>query len=136
VKTTLETMDWPSYVAAVTTPPEQNTLDLHLLGWAPPFLDASQMALMYQSSFQTPKGFGTTFYGNAEVDQLLAVAMQESDPKKREELYCQASKIIWEEAPVIFLWVQQFPIVYRSNITNVDYLPTEEFVAIYARPME
>lgn len=134
VKTSLQTMDWPSYVGAITTPPEESSLDLHLLGWAPGFLDASQMAIMYESSFQVPNGLGTSFYANPEVDELLTAALQEGDPAKREDLYCQASKIVWEEAPIIFLWVQHNPIVHQANITNVEGLPTEEFDAIYARP--
>lgn len=134
VKTSLQTMDWPSYVGAITTPPEESTLDLHLLGWAPGFIDASQMAIMYDSTFQVPNGLGTSFYSNTTVDELLSAASQEVDPKKRQDLYCQALKIIWEDAPVIFLWVQHNPIIHRANITNVDGLPTEEFDAIYARP--
>lgn len=56
-----QTIDWPSYVGAITTPAEESTLDLHLLGWAPGFLDASRMAIMYESSFQIPNGLGTSF---------------------------------------------------------------------------
>ena len=59
---------------------------------------------------------------------------QVTDPKQRNDIYCQASKKIWDDAPIIFLWNQLFPIVYRSTVTNIDYLPNEEFVAIYARP--
>ena len=50
IKSTVETMDWPSYVAAILTPAEENTLDLHLLGWAPDFLDAHQQMLQFDSS--------------------------------------------------------------------------------------
>lgn len=136
VKTSVSTMDWPSYVGAITTPPEENQLDLHFLGWAPGFLDASQQMVFYDSAFAVPNGLGTMFYGNPEVDELSQAAVRESDPEKRKELYCQAAQIVWEDAPLLFLWVQRFPIVYRSNITGIDYHPTEKFAAIYARPAE
>lgn len=136
IKTTVETMDWPSYVGALTTPPEENKLDLHFLGWAPAFLDAAQQMVFYESSFAVPNGLGTTFYSNAAVDEMDQKAVQESDPKVRQELYCDAAKQVWEDAPMIFLWVQNFPIVYRSDVTNIDYHPTEKFAAIYAHPAE
>ena len=136
VKASVSTMDWPSYIAAITTPPEENTQDLHFLGWAPAYLDSAQQMLQFDSSQAPPNGLETSFYSNSEVDDLLSAAGQETDPEARKDLYCQAAEIIWNEAPWIFLWAQRFPIIYRSDITNVDYHPTEKFYAIYARPAE
>lgn len=132
----VSTMDWPSYVAEILTPPDKNTVDLHFLGWAPSFLDAAQQMVQFHSSQHPPNGLATTFYSNPKVDELIDAADREVDPEKRKDLYCQAQQIVWEEAPWIFLWVQQFPIVYRADITGVDYHPTEKFAAIYARPAE
>ena len=136
IKTTVQTMDWPSYVATILTPAEETTVDLHFLGWAPSYLDAAQQMVQFDSSQHPPNGLATTFYSNPEVDKLINAAGQETDPEKRQELYCKAAGIIWEEAPWIFLWVQRFPIIYRSAITNIDYHPTEKFAAIYARPKD
>ncbi len=134
VKSTVSTMDWPSYVGAILTPPDENEQDLHLLGWAPSYLDAAQQMVQFDSSQAPPNGLETSFYSNPKVDELIDAAGQETDPAKRKDLYCQASTIIWDEAPWIFLWVQRFPIVYRSDIANVDSHPTEKFAAIYAKP--
>lgn len=136
VQASPETMDWPSYVAAILTGPDENELDLHLLGWAPSYLDAAQQMVQFQSAANPPDGLATSFYSNPEVDSLIDQAGQETDPEARQDLYCQAQDIIWEEAPWIFLWVQQFPIVYSADVTNVTYHPTEKFAAIYARPAE
>lgn len=136
VKASPQTMDWPSYVGAITTPPEENQLDLHFLGWAPSYLDAAQQMVQFDSTQAPPNGLETSFYSNAKVDELINAAVQETDPAKRKDLYCQASEIIWNEAPWIFLWVQRFPIVYRANIANVDFHPTEKFAAIYAQPAQ
>jgi peptide/nickel transport system substrate-binding protein len=131
-----DTMDWPSYVGAILTPPDESELDLHLLGWAPSYLDAAQQMVQFQSSAHPPGGLATSFYSNPEVDSLIEQAGQETDPETRQDLYCQAENIIWEEAPWIFLWVQQFPIVYSADVDGVTYHPTEKFAAIYARPAE
>ena len=130
----LQTMDWPSYVATITTPVERNTTQLHFLGWAPPFLDASQQMLQFLSTYAPPAGLATSFYANPEVDRLILAAERELHPERRKTLYCEASKRVWEDAPWVFLWVQRFPIVYSARVTNVSSLPNEKFAAIYARP--
>ncbi len=130
----VKTMDWPSYVATITAPPEKNTTQLHYLGWAPSYLDAAQQMLQFLSTYAPPHGLETSFYKNEKVDELILKAKKETNPEVRKQLYCEASKIVWDDAPWIFLWIQRFPIVYSSKITGVSYLPTEMFDAIYAHP--
>ena len=130
----LQTMDWPSYVATISTPAERNTTQLHFLGWAPPFLDASQQALQFLSTYAPPGGLATSFYANPGVDRLILAAEQELSPDRRRSLYCEASKQVWEDAPWVFLWVQRFPIVYSAKVTDVGSLPNEKFAAVHARP--
>ncbi len=132
----LQTMDWPSYIRTITTPLEQNTTQLHLLGWAPLFLDASQQMVQFLADQAPPKGLATSFFSRPEVERLVAAADRESQPERRRELYCQASRLVWEEAPWIFLWVQRFPIVHSARVTNVSSLPNEKFYAVYARPTQ
>ena len=130
----VQTMDWPSYIATINAPPDKNTTQLHLLGWAPAFLDASQQMLQFLSSYAPPHGLATTFYKDPEADQLIQAAERELDPDRRKALYCQISKRVWEDAPWIFLWVQRFPIVHASRVTGVSSRPNEKFYALYARP--
>ena len=132
----LQTMDWPSYIRTITTPADKNTTELHLLGWAPAFLDGAQQMLQFLSSYHPPAGLATSFYRDADVDRLIQAAERELNPDRRKELYCQASKIVWQEAPWIFLWVQRFPIVYSAKVTGVSSLPNEKFSALYARPAQ
>lgn len=134
VKAQVQTTDWASYLAATDVPVKQQKYDTHVLGWAPAFLDASQQMLQFQSSQHPPNGLATSFYTNKQVDSLVAQANRETDQRKRDQLYCEALKMIWKDAPWIFLWVQKFPIAYSNDVTNVSYLPNEKFDAIYARP--
>ena len=131
----LQTMDWPSYISTITTPLDKgNTTQLHYLGWAPAFLDASQQMLQFLSTYAPPNGLATNFYRNPQVDAWIQAAEIESDNAKRRELYCNIAKQVWTDAPWIFLWVQRFPIVYSAKITDVSSLPNEKFYALYARP--
>jgi peptide/nickel transport system substrate-binding protein len=132
----VRTMDWPTYVGTMTLPLEENPTQLHLLGWAPAFLDASQQMLQFHPSQHPPAGLATSFYENPEVAGLIDEANSETDPERRQELYAEASRLIWEDAPWIFLWVQRFPMAHSADVTNIWGLPNEKFYAIYARPAE
>lgn len=131
----VRTMDWPSYVATITKPPAENQTQLHLLGWAPAYLDAAQQMLQFRSTQWPPAGLATSLYKNPTVDRLIEEAGRELDPARRQDLYCQASRTIRDDAPWVFLWVQRFPIVYSAQVTNVSSLPNEKFYAVYAEPV-
>jgi peptide/nickel transport system substrate-binding protein len=128
------TSDFPTFLARVNAPHSDQTVDMHLLGWAPPYLDAEFQMQMFRQATHPPAGLGTAFYTNPQVEQLLAQADVETDPDAREQQLCDASKIIWNDAPWIFLWTQSFPIVHSADVTGIGATPTEKFDAIYAKP--
>ena len=129
-----KTMDWPTYLGTINVPPAKASVDLHLLGWAPGFLDASQAMTQFQSSQWPSAGLATSYYKNDQVDSLLAKANSESDQNARQTDYCNASKQVWQDAPWIFLWVQKFPMVTTSKVTGVQSIPNESFYTVYASP--
>ncbi len=133
---TVTTSDFPSFLARVNAPVSENTPESHLLGWAPAYLDADFQMQMFRERTHPPSGLATSFYTNPQVEAYLAQADVEVDPGVREQLYCDASQIIWDEAPWIFLWTQSFPIVTASDITGVSATPVEKFDAVYARPAD
>ncbi|MCL2448449.1 MAG: ABC transporter substrate-binding protein [Polyangiaceae bacterium] len=49
-----------------------------------------------------PAGYNSAFYSNARVDDLLARAHREFDPRRRRELYREAGEILCDEAPWAF----------------------------------
>jgi ABC-type transport system substrate-binding protein len=129
-----DTLDWPSYIEAITAEADDQGQDLHLLGWAPSYMDSFQHMVIFQSNQHPPNGLATSFYANSEVDEILEAAASEVDPDARDQLYCDASEIIWEEAPFIFMHSQRFPIVHSADVTDVSFRPNESFYAVYARP--
>jgi len=130
----VSTSDWGAFLGRVNTAPSENTVDMHLLGWAPAILDADQQMQMFRTATHPPTGLGTAFYTNPRVEELLAQADTEVNQEVRQQLYCDASKTIWEEAPWIFLWTQSFPVVHSKDVTGIGTTPTEKFDALYARP--
>jgi peptide/nickel transport system substrate-binding protein len=129
-----QTMDWPTYLATINVPPDQASVDAHLLGWAPGYLDASQQMTIFDGSSIPKKGLNTSYYDNPQVNALLQKAATETNRQARAQEYCQAEKIVWNDAPWIFLWVQRFPIVYSAKVKGVSYVPNESFDTTYAQP--
>jgi len=136
LRVSVRTTDWPTYLATITKPLRENQTQLHILGWAPAFLDAHQQMAQFWSTQWPPAGLATSFYRNPRVDELIEAAAREVNPDRRKAMYCEASKLIWEDAPWIFLWVQRFPIVHSARVTNISYLPNEKFYAVYAQPAQ
>ena len=132
----LQTMDWPSYIAIINAGPAEKTVhQLAYLGWAPAFLDAAQQMVQFWSTQHPPAGLAIAFYKNPKVEELIPAGDRESNPEKRKEIYCEAERKIWADAPWLFLYVQRFPIVYSAKVTDVGSLPIEKFYAIYVRPV-
>jgi peptide/nickel transport system substrate-binding protein len=128
------TMDWPTYVSTIHVPPAEASVDAHLLGFAPGFLDASQAMEQFDPGEIPPKGLATTYYDNPAVTGLLAKAQAERYPDARAQEYCDAQTLVWNDAPWIFLWVQRFPIVQSAQVAGVGSIPTESFTTVYAHP--
>ncbi len=129
------TADWPTYLATyANVPPERSKVDMHLLGWAPSYLDAQQQFLQFYSTQIPPAGLETSYYKNPQVDTLIEQGSAGTDPAQRAQTYCNAAKIVWNDAPWIFLYNQKYPYVTTSKVTNVPGLPNEKFVSTWASP--
>jgi peptide/nickel transport system substrate-binding protein len=128
------TSDWPTYLGTVNVPPARASADLHLLGWAPAYLDAQQQFEQFYSQRWPSAGLATSYYKNPEVDALIEKANAGTDPNQRKQDYCTAAKTVWNDAPWIFLYNQKYPFVISAKVTNVTGLPNEKFVTTWASP--
>ncbi|MBC7594942.1 MAG: ABC transporter substrate-binding protein [Kineosporiaceae bacterium] len=132
VKVKVSTMDWPSYQATMQDP--KGPFDMHMLGWAPGALDAPTQFQMFQKASWPPVGLATARYSNPTVETLLSEGAKELDKTKRADQYCQAQKLIWADAPWMFLWSQTLSLAYQSDIAGISYTPNEKFNTVYAKP--
>ncbi|MGC9115318.1 MAG: ABC transporter substrate-binding protein [Fervidicoccaceae archaeon] len=122
----VRTYDWPTYVATILAPLNRTELQLFLLGWSPsvpdPYFYTYQL---FHSSQFTPNGFNNFFYNNSEADRLLELGATTTDPQLRAQIYQNLTKIVWNDAPMIFLYYQAFVVAYRSTLSNVVLFPYE-----------
>lgn len=128
VKVELRTYDWPTYVAGLLKPIAESELEVFLLGWGPLILDAD-MGLYGQFTCEVnpPKGLGAAFYCNPEYDRIMKASREEQNPEKRLALLKQASEMVWDDAPWLWLHVEKFVIAYSSKIKGMVVTPTEKF---------
>jgi len=122
----VRTYDWPTYVSTILAPLNSTQLQLFLLGWSPSVPDPYfyTFQLFHTSQFP-PNGFNNFFYSSSEADRLLELGMTTTDPQLRAQIYANLSRIIWNDAPMIFLYYQAFVVAYRSSLSNVVLFPYE-----------
>ena len=132
IKVELRTYDWPTYVAGLLKPIDKSELEVFLLGWGPLILDAD-MGLYGQFTCEVnpPKGLGAAFYCNPKYDAIMKDSRKEQDPKKRLALLKQASEMVWDDCPWLWLHVEKFVLAYSSNIKGMVVTPTEKFYPQY-----
>ncbi|MDR7555756.1 MAG: ABC transporter substrate-binding protein [Armatimonadota bacterium] len=131
VRANVSTMDWPSYVAMIQTPPERTRVQMIVLGWAWPVLDCDGVLYgQFHSSSHPPRGLGPAFYNNPKVDQLLERERQEANVERRKALMKEAQEIIWQDAPWIWLWSQKWYVVTVKNLEGVLIHPIEKWTAL------
>jgi len=129
------TVDWPTYVPTyVLAPPARASTDLHLLGWAASYMDAQQQFEQFYSPRTPPGGQASSYYKNPQVDALIEKANSGTDQNQRAQDYCQAAKMVWNDAPWIFLYNQKYPFVTTSKVKGIVGLPNEKFVTTWMSP--
>jgi len=127
--------DWASFVAAISVPEDKGAAHVHLFNWMPTLLDASQQMTQFVRSQWPPAGMATSHYWNPKVELLVSEAVRERDDQRRLDQYAEAQRIVWDDAPWIFLWSPSFLIVHAAHIQGFVALPTEKFSAAYAEPV-
>jgi ABC-type transport system substrate-binding protein len=134
VDTELIGADSASFVAAINVADDKGTAHMHLFNWAPPFLDASQQMTQFVRSQWPPQGLATSHYWNPKVELLVSEAARERDDQKRLDEYAEAQRIVWDDAPWIFLWSPNFAIVHSAQLKGITAMPSEKFSVGYAEP--
>jgi peptide/nickel transport system substrate-binding protein len=127
VDTDLVGFDWASFLAAINVAEDRGSAHMHLFNWAPALLDASQQMAQFVRSQWPPAGLATSHYWNPKVELLVSEAAREADDQRRHDQYAEAQRIVWDDAPWIFLWSPNFLMVHSTRVQGVIAAPTEKF---------
>jgi len=113
VEVDLVTRDWSAFKQAVN----HGTPDAFYLDWFADYPDAENFIAPLFHSDNTGGGGNRTGYGDQEVDSLISLAAGIVDNSRRLDLLKEAEKIVYRDAPWIFLW---FPIRYEAVSPRVN----------------
>lgn len=94
--------------------------DMTVCGWSG-FVDADEY--LY-NLFTTGGAYNQQLYSNPEVDKLLEEGRTTVDEAARKEIYKEAQKLIAEDAPMAFLYMNSFTVAMRDNVKGYTVHPT------------
>ncbi|MHC5308278.1 glutathione ABC transporter substrate-binding protein [Bartonella sp. LJL80] len=114
--------------------PEESTVQMLYSGWSASTGDGDYglRPLLASASFP-PNMYNTAYFKNDEVDQALSDGLKTADDAKRAELYAKVQKIVFEQAPWIFLGQKQNISVSNKKLSGVYMLPDGGFVLEHAK---
>lgn len=124
IKLQLQPMESGTLSAVRFKPLAENHSQMNLAGWSPSTGDADwALRPLFGGESWPPTLFNLSFYKNAKVDTLLADALATADESRRSKDYAEASRVIWNDAPWVFLYNSQILAGSRTGTTGVYALP-------------
>ena len=122
-----------TYLAQVMVAPAKATSDLHLLGWGSLYGDASQALMQFQTIQMPPTGYDGTYFENKNYDSLVNKGNSELTDTARFATYCQAEKVLMQQAPSIWLYQEENPVALAKTVTGVYGIPVGFLVTTWAK---
>ena len=117
----IEVLEWGAYLDATAA----GEHEMFILGWVATTGDADYGLFPTHHS----SSFGATgnraFYHNPEVDRLLDLGRSETDPARRLEIYAEAQRLIWEDAPMFYTNQTEVLIGTVPDLRGLRLLPNQ-----------
>jgi peptide/nickel transport system substrate-binding protein/oligopeptide transport system substrate-binding protein len=96
----------------------ERAADLVLTVWVGDYPDAdAYLYPLYHSSLAGSAG-NEGAYRNPAVDRLIDAARRELDPARRAALLRAADQVLFDDAPIVFLWFTRSTTVYSLRLTG------------------
>jgi len=111
-------LDWTIFLDDV----QNHKFDAVMLGWSMSVAEQDAYQL-WHSSQAANKGSNFISYKNPRVDHILEQYRREFDPKKRIELYREFQRILSDEQPYTFLFVNKAVVAVQRRFRGVEVLP-------------
>ncbi|WEG17004.1 glutathione ABC transporter substrate-binding protein [Alkalihalophilus pseudofirmus] len=112
VDVSIEILEWGAYLEQTAN----GQHDMFILGWSVVTGDADYgMYPLFHSSNVGEAG-NRTFMQDAELDEILEEARQTADEETRLGLYKQAQEMLVEDAPMIYLYHQEYLVGLRDEV--------------------
>lgn len=105
--------------------PDDAELELYYGGWSPSTGDADWgiRPLVGGKDAFPPMSYNVSYYDNPEVDQLILDGLQTADLDKRAKAYEDAQKLVWDDAPWVFLSADNTLAGKKNYLKGIYLLP-------------
>ncbi len=138
VRATINRVEPAAFFDLVRVPPDRINWDMVLFGFNPSNGDgAYHLTSLFESNPNRngpPKVWNFTWYVNPKVDELLNQADTTVDQAKRNDLLAQAARIVWNDAPYVWMYAENVIVAKRKEVKNVEVLPIVFTILRNARP--
>ena len=114
--------DWPSF----TDMARRGEFNMHMLGWGGSTGDPDNAFRIQLHSNNAGKIWNAGSYRNPKVDQLIEEGSKEFDLNRRAKIYADIQKIVWDDAPWLFLYRLSIFIAHKSEVQEMKILPGTE----------
>lgn len=106
--------------SAATTP------QMFFYGWCPDYPDPQDW---YSVVFDSRSSASHTAWKNDKFDQLVRAADVEANPKKRDELYRQASQLLMDDAPAALMLHDLDAFLVKPYVKGATFTPLDYYFA-------
>lgn len=103
---------------------DDKSFDTYFLAWGLGSPPEDPKQTWYSAGAKEKGSSNTIGFVNKEADEIIEKLEYEYDQQKRIALYHRFDKIIFEEAPYIFLYTMKTALLYREYLQNV-FLPID-----------
>ena len=105
--------------------PKDAEIELYYGGWSPSTGDADWgiRPLLGGTDAFPPKSYNVSYYNNAKANTLIEDALKTADVDKRAAAYKDAQALLWNEAPWVFLSVDNTMAGKRNYLKGITLLP-------------
>lgn len=114
--------DWPTYVETV----EQGNFDLFFLGWGGSTGDPDNAFRRLLHTSNAGQLWNPGGYSNPEVDRLIDEGGSEFDLAARQAAYEEIQRIVWEDAPWLFMFRASIFFAHDAELQDIKVLPGTE----------
>ena len=118
IRVSIRELEWAALINDFI---DKKKFDAIILGWGIG-LDPDQYDI-WHSSKTGPKEFNFISYENNEVDRLLEDGRRRCGPEERKAIYDRLQEIMWEDQPIVFLYVPYALVTVHKRFHGIELKP-------------
>ncbi len=111
--------------------PEESKVNMWYVSWSAFDIDGATSRLFHSTNIP-PTAPNVSYYMSPEADALIDAGAVETDPQKRAEIYAELQKVIWNDAPWIFMGSDILLSAKRSTTEGIYVDPSGGIIATEA----